>query len=269
MDLMSKLKGVTKLFKGKKKDDDAEELETINYEYRRNVFRTDDQRMAAFYFSDENQEIQQKGCSVEALKGCFKKEEEEAPKVVETKPFFDAEFKGCFKKPVLHSMNDSEYDQLVSKMVSGMNFKEKAMEALLLDESEVKEIEPIHFGYSKYGDLTKLKLGKDFHFRTSSWQETWIFFTKTSLLAYQCDFYTDRNDKKETTYEYQYKDITSVKVIEKNEEKIDDDGQRFKKYCEFVISVPGDSLTCTFANNEEQVNSVKGMKSIIRDKKNN
>ena len=105
--------------------------------------------------------------------------------------------------------------------------------------------------------------------RYSKWQETWIFFTKTSLLAYQCEFYSDRNDKTETTYEYQYKDITSVKVAENTEEIINNEGQCFRKSCKFEICVPGDSLTCTFSNNDEQVNSVKAMKAVIRDKKNN
>ena len=77
-----------------------------------------------------------------------------------------------------------------------------------------------------------------------------------------------RIEKKEITYEYQYKDITSVKVVENTEEIINAVGQFFRKSCKFEICVPGDSLSCTFRNNDEQVNSVKAMKAVIRDKKN-
>lgn len=231
-------------------------------ELRKNVYRTDDQRMAAFYFSDEND-------TTEKSKGCFNKSNTEEPeKDVAEKPFFEDEEKGCFKKKVEHVLTDSDYDALVQKIVASQNFKERAMEALMIDDSEVREIEPIHFGYSIFED-SKKKLGNDFYFRTSGWQETWIFFSKTSLLAYQCEFHTDNNSKTETTYEYQYKDITSVKVSEEVEEIINEDGQHFANSCKFMICVPGDSLSCSFNNNNEQVNSVKGMKAIIRDKKNN
>lgn len=232
-----------------------------NAEYRKNVFRNDNQRLAAFYFSDENEaEIKKKGC--------FSKGTKEVEIEAETKPYFEDDKKGCFKKGSVHKLSDAEYDDLMKKIVDGENFKAKALEALLLDESEVNEIEPIHFGYSIFTDDAKLRFGADNYYRTSAWQETWIFFSKTSLLVYQCEFYSDGNTKKETTYEYQYKDITSVKVVENTEEIINKVGQFFRKSCKFEICVPGDSLSCTFRNNDEQINSVKAMKAVIRDKKN-
>lgn len=265
MGLLDSLTGLAKTAdkaNAKKKLEEA----LTNAEYRRNVFRTDEQRNAAFYFSDENEQK-------EKSKGCFsQKTEKEDDDIGETKPYFEDDKKGCFGKKSEHSMSDAEYEALRQKIIESQNFKQKALEALLLDESEVKEIEPIHFGYGiiDYNDEnTKLRIGQDYWTRSSKWQETWIFFSKTSLLAYQCEFYMDRNDKKETTYEYQYKDITSVKVIESTEEIIDKTGKHPNKSCKFEICVPGDSLTCTFSNNDEQVNSVKAMKATIRDKKNN
>lgn len=257
---MGLLESIAKI-KGAK--DDADALSALlTKELRRNVFRTDDQRLAAFYFSDENEREVEK-------KGCFGGKDSKIELVAETKPYFDDEKKGCFKKKSDHKMTDAEYDAHFEKMVQAQNFKAKALEALLLDESEVNEIEPIHFGYQIFDKTEKCRYGTDNHWRYSKWQETWIFFTKTSLLAYQCEFYSDRNDKTEITYEYQYKDITSVKVAEDTEEIINNDGQFFRKSCKFEICVPGDSLTCTFSNNDEQVNSVKAMKAVIRDKKNN
>lgn len=239
----------------------------FNPEYRKNVFRSDDQRMAAFYFSDEN---------VATARGCFggeKKEEgggcfKNNMPTVATRPYFDDAPKGCFKKKADHYMSDAEYMALVSKMLTAENFKEKAMEALMLDASEL-ETDPIRFGYFCTDDNAKWKLGDDFRFRTSCWKETWIFFSKTSLLAYQCVFTIDGNSKTEITYEYQYKDITSLKIVESVNEVIDNKGQELKKSCEFEIAVPGDKLSCSFENESEQVNNVKAMKGMIRDKKNN
>lgn len=257
---MGLLENIAKI---KSTKDEADALNALlTKELRRNVFRTDDQKLAAFYFSEENENEVEK-------KGCFGGKDSKIELVAETKPYFDNDKKGCFKKKPEHKITDTEYDNLLEKMVKAQNFKAKALEALLLDESEVNEIEPIHFGYEIFDKTEKSRLGTDNWWRSSKWQETWIFFTKTSLLAYQCEFYSDRNDKKETTYEYQYKDITSVKVAEETDEIINNAGQFFRKSCRFEICVPGDSISCTFSNNEEQINSVKAMKAVIRDKKNN
>ena len=249
----------------KKAQGDGQGIELYNVEYRKNVFRTDDQRMAAFYFSDENFKI---------AKGCFKKDEKkkgggcfEKLPTVETKPYFD-DAKGCFKKGTIHSMSDAEYMAIVNKMLAAENFKEKAMEALMLDASEI-ETDPIRFGYFCDDEDAKWKLGEDLLFRTSCWKETWIFFSKTSLLAYQSVFSLDGNSKSETTYEYQYKDVTSLKIVDATKEKIDRKGQDFKKTCKFEVVVPGDVLSCSFDNDADQINNVKAMKAMIRDKKNN
>ncbi|WP_308602185.1 hypothetical protein [uncultured Fibrobacter sp.] len=250
----------------------------FNSEYRKNVFRTEDQRMAAFYFSIENIG-KKKGCfggkksDSGEKKGCFGGK---MPKV-ETRPYFDDDKKGCFKKS-LHHLSDADYDALVNKILTKENFEQKALDALLLDESEVTEIKPIHFnGYLYYvidessGERkkTKWKMGADFLIRTSAIQETWIFFTPKALLVYQCRFNLDGNSKTEMTYEYQFKDITSVKVVESDTEEIDSEGQRIKKHCSFEIHVPGDSIECAFnVNDDQQVDSVKAMKTYIREKKN-
>lgn len=260
-----------------KKGDNTGDLSVLERkkQYRKNVFRTDDQRMAAFYFSDENVKPNDlSGCFKKKTKakgkGCFSKEEEDT---VKRRPYFDDdEVKGCFsfkKKETKHYMSDADYDSLVKKIVEGSNFKAQALEALCVDESEVQEIDPIHFGGRLFDDNTRRKLGEDWYFRTTGWQETWLFFSATSLMAYQIDLATDSNNKIERTWEYQYKDITSIKILENTKEEIDDDGQRFYKESKFEITVANDSLLCSFNNNNEQVNSIKAMKAMIRDKKNN
>ena len=273
-----------KLGKSKDEDEDDETTELSNQqkklEYRKNVFRTEDQRMAAFYFSDENVKPEvavETGCKNQ-LKGCFKKKEaapEVEEKEIKVRPYFDEEMVtgvGALvakTKKTSHYLSDSDYDALVKKIVDGYDFKNKALEALCVDESEVKEIEPIHFGGRLFDDDGKRKLGEDWRFRTTGWQETWLFFSATSLMAYQIDFSTDNNTKIERTWEYQYKDITAIKITEDTKEIIDDDGQRFKKDSKFVIAVPNDILICSFNNNNEEVYSIKAMKAMIRDKKNN
>lgn len=243
--------------------------ELFNMEYRKNVFRTDDQRMAAFYFSDENL-AEPKGCfgkkeEKEEGKGCFKSK----MPTVETRPYFDDDKKGCFSKKSKHFLSDADYDALVQRIVEKEDFRAKAMEALQVDETEVAEADPIHFAGYIFDDA-KFKLGDDFFVRSTGWKETWVFFSKTSLLAYQCVFYLDGNSKTETTFEYQYKDVTSVKVTESLDETIDREGRWTKKSCFFEVVVPGDTMSCAYTvTSEEQVNGVKAMKGMIRDKKNN
>ncbi len=264
MDLLSLF---SKVKAGKDKDSDSNLL--INPEYRRNVFRSDDQRMAAFYFSDENVQpvdnsLKSGGC------GCFSKKEISLPIKVDTKPYFNdssASGCGCFPKSTTHYMSDEEYDALVKKILSEENVKQKALEALCLDESQVNEVEPINFGSFFSGEGCKYKFGDDFYPRTSMYETTWIFFSQTALYAYQYIINTDKEDREERLYEFAYKDITSIYEVNTKKDIVDNDGQRFSYENFLKITVANNELSIRFRNNEEAANSMKAMKTLIREKK--
>lgn len=234
--------------------------------------------------------------------------------------------KKLFSKEKRKWISDEEYDELVKKILSIEDVKAKALEAHGLDETEVNEIEPIHFGGPLY-DGGKFRIGKDGYIRTNKWQDTWIFFSKTTLFGIQYDLNTDSGDREVRTYEYQYEDITSVfednkteQVLErktKEEKKAENkkggclkfliwnpkipsgckkdaelkgcladdwepgcfggkkkpENSRFKlvtkKDSKLRIIVPGDALEISYKNNNDENNSIKAMKAMLRDKKNN
>lgn len=262
LSLFSKLKG------GEDKNSDSNLL--INPEYRRNVFRTDDQRMAAFYFSDENVKpvenpLKMGGC------GCFGKKEVPLPIKVETKPYFNDTGNlgcGCFPKTTKHYMSDEEYDALVKKILSDENVKQKALEALCLDESQVSEVEPINFGAPFSGEGCKFKFGDDEYIRTSMFEKTWIFFSQTALYAYQYILNTDKEDREERLYEFAYKDITSISEVNTKKDIVDANGQRFSYENHLRITVANNELSIRFRPDEDAANSIKAMKTLIREKKN-
>lgn len=262
LSLFSKVKG------GEDKNTNSNLL--TNPEYRRNVFRTDDQRMAAFYFSDENIKPATNPLNIGGC-GCFGKKEVPLPIKVETKPYFNDAGNlgcGCFPKTITHYMSDEEYDTLVKKILSEENVKQKALEALCLDESQVNEVEPINFGASFLGEDCKCKIGDDFYPRTSMYETTWIFFSQTALYAYQYIISMDKEDREERLYEFSYKDITSISEVNTKKDIVDNDGQRFSYENSLKITVANNELSIRLRNNEEAVNSIKAMKNLIREKKN-
>lgn len=252
-----------------------------------------------------------------------------------------------FRRPkISHAskyISDEEYDELVKKILTIEDVKAKALEAHGLDETEVNEIEPIHFGGPLYIANEKFKIGKDGYLRTNCWQDTWIFFSKTTLFGIQYDLNTDSGNRDVRTYEYQYKDITSIyednrteQVLEKKtKEELKEEKQEEKKGSvsresgclrlfmfnpkipngckkdaelsgclaegwepgcfenvadkpdtkpkkennkfklvtkrdsKLRIVVPGDVFEISYKNNNDENNSIKAMKAMLREKKNN
>lgn len=254
---------------GNKKDPDSSKGGLIDTEVLREQYRTQDQKDAAFYFSDANKEpLLNKGC------GCFAKKEKEPVKKgpVKKGPGCMAQLKGCFAKTKgcfkgSRYMSDEEYDKLVAKILADENPKQKGLEAHCLDESQVSEVAPINFGASFWEEGGKARVGKDGYLRTSMYEDTWIFFSQTALYAYQYELCTDNGNRKEHLYEFSYKDITSISEINTKKDIVDEDGQRFSYENFLKITVANNELRIRFRNNEEAANSIKAMKTLIREKK--
>lgn len=78
---------------------------------------------------------------------------------------------GCLSK----TMSDEEYEAAVMAKARSMDFKQKALNKIGLDESQVNEIEPVHFeGYYFDEKKTYAKWGKDRKWRSSAYQISWI-----------------------------------------------------------------------------------------------
>lgn len=171
-------------------------------------------------------------------------------------------------------ISDAEYEGMVQAELSKQDFKAKAIAKLGFDESEISEIEPVHFEGYNFDDSVKVKEGNDMLFRSSEYQVSWIFFSSKQVYVYQYTFDMSETAIRERTEEYFYKDITNVvtstdtmevELYDKKLKKI-----RRKKICRnrFLISAMGDTFYCSLEQNDYTERSIKGMKAMLREKKN-
>lgn len=182
---------------------------------------------------------------------------------------------GCLSK----GLSDEEYEQMITKKLASINFKQRAMDKIGLDESEINEIEPVHFdGYLFDDKKAYARLGNDRVWRSSAYEVTWIFFSATQVYVYKYVFNMDEDGKKESTDEYFYKDITNFATSSDSVEKevVDKvsctgkttyirksvDSNRFR------MVVPGESFYCSMKQNDYTERAIQGMKAKLREKKN-
>ncbi len=182
---------------------------------------------------------------------------------------------GCLKR----TLKDEEYDSLVQAKAKSIDFKQRALNKIGLDESQVGEIEPVHFeGYYFDDAKTYAKWGRDRTWRSSAYQVSWIFFSSTQVYVYQYTFNMDEDGKKEATEEYFYKDITnfstSSDTVEKEIlDKINCNGEMtyVRKQVDsnrFALVVPGDKFYCSMEQSDYTERAIQGMKAKLREKKN-
>jgi hypothetical protein len=259
--------GLLDLFKKKKKGDKGAPLIDPNAAYR-----TEEQEKVVWYFSDKNK----KGC-LATVKGCFKKDD--------TKGCFKkkkkVKVKGCFPKKMPY-ISDAEYDAIVNGIVEKLNPQERGLKMLGIDESEIKN--PIIFKNYMWNDdeddedttdkdFFYWRFGEDGVFRSSRFQVTYLFFTQHLIAAYQLVLSCDWKKYDETTYEYHYKDITSLKAntVQKDDIKdIKGDKPELKtELNRFDIIVPNDSFYVSLGNKPtpEEEKSIRSMKNMLREKK--
>jgi hypothetical protein len=175
-------------------------------------------------------------------------------------------------------LKDEDYDAMVQAQAKSIDFRQKALNKIGLDESQVREIEPVHFeGYWFDEKRTLAKWGKDKVWRSSAYQITWIFFSSSQIYVYQYTFNMDEDGKKESTEEYFYKDITNFSTTSDTIEKYVLDKISCKGEAtyarknvdtnRFAIIVPGDKFYCSMDQNDYTERAIQGMKAKLREKK--
>jgi len=178
---------------------------------------------------------------------------------------------GFLKKTV----SDQEYDALVQSVLDSFNSKQKALNKIGLDESELKEIDPVHFEGYVFGDNNSFaKSGADNKWRSSKYQISWLFFNASQVYLYQFTFNLDEDGKKEATEEYFYKDITNFSTSSDTVETPYWDDKQKKTLLEnvntnrFALTVPGDKFYCAMEQNDYTERAIQAMKAKLREKKN-
>lgn len=171
-------------------------------------------------------------------------------------------------------ITDAEYDNLVASTIRQNDFKQKALAKIGLDESEVNEIEPVNFEGWDVGKSTNwAKYGKDNKARSSAYQVTWMFFSASQVYIYKNIIHFDKDDKKVSTEEYFYKDITNFSTTTDTEERnvwndsLKKNEVRNVDSNKFAITVPGDKFYCSMEQNDYTERAIQGMKAKLREKK--
>lgn len=176
---------------------------------------------------------------------------------------------GCGSKRI----SDQEYDSMVDAALAKFDFKKRALGKIGLDESELQEIAPVNFGGYRY-EKAYGRQGSDNLWRSSCYQISWLFFSANQVYMYQYTLNMDCDEKRETTEEYFYKDITNFSTSTDTEEvrvydkKAKRDTLTNVDITRFALVVPGDKMWCAINQNEANERPVQGMKAKLREKKN-
>ena len=191
--------------------------------------------------------------------------------------------KGCLK-PKDWTIDD--YCAHVQRVIDSMNLKQRAIEKIGLDESQISEIPPIYLASFARGDGLYIKTSEDFtKYVTNKFSVTWIFFSSTQLYTYTYVLDTTSDNSVEYTRDFFYSDITCIRTEHEVEEVINAVKQKGcgclamlkKKEQKYVhnnrhwdtlqITVPSDaySFCCRTTATLEQ--SIQAAKAMIREKK--
>lgn len=192
-------------------------------------------------------------------------------------------FSGCMSGCVGKStMNIDEYQQMVANRLFSLNLRERALEKIALDESEIQEIPPIVLSGYAFDDVTPtnnvwVKIEDDVAV-ASRFAASWIFFSATQIYIYTYKFDMTSDDTWETTQDFFYQDVTSFMTRERVVEKIDTHltgclkkGIQAEKNNYIVnslqIVVPNDCFSFSMRNNETLEQSLQAAKAMLRERK--
>lgn len=170
---------------------------------------------------------------------------------------------GCLSK----SISDEEYLELVRRKRDSMNFKQKALNKIGLDEDEVSEIPPAMFEGFVYKNAYAKKNASG-KWVSSAYQVSWIFFSSTQVYLYSYTFNMDEDKKNERTDEFFYKDVTSFSTLSESDTAHGLAGNTFEVTSEqFAMVVPGDKLFMAMGDIDNADEIIQGMKQKLREKK--
>lgn len=198
--------------------------------------------------------------------------------------FYGASTGGCLKN--LSTMKLDEYEKMILDRCNSLNIKQRALQRIGLDESEISEINPISLHSYVYtaskisSNEVLLKIVNDVAV-TSKYEVTWLFFSQQQIYAYSIEFDMISDEIVEDVQEFFYSDITCFETVNHLVENIRYDlkGCLKTKGClnatvknnyvvdSFVITVPGKEFSVSMRNSGNQFSSIQAAKAMLREKK--
>lgn len=185
---------------------------------------------------------------------------------------------GCISSPSSSNLTMDEYVKLVQDECNGLDLKNIAIAKIGLDESQIREIEPIVLSSFVYSGDVLIKAANEMAV-SSRYAVTWIFFSATQIYTYQYTFDMISDNVVEMTRDFFYTDITCLTTVCELKEKIDinvvkgcvSSGESVVKnnyvVDTFEIIVPGTSYSFSMRNNEKFEQSLQAAKAMLREKK--
>ncbi len=166
---------------------------------------------------------------------------------------------GCGAK----NISDEEYIKMVDDEKRKYGSSEYALNKLGLDGDQVKEIKPVCFEGFNY-EKAYVKKTINGKWVSSRYEVTWIFFSDSQVHVYSCGFDMDKDNKKESTSEYFYRDVNSFSTISEEEVGQNDITVPTEK---FGMYGAGINFECALTNCDDVVQSINGMRQKLREKK--
>ena len=162
---------------------------------------------------------------------------------------------------------DTELDAFAISKLDDM--KKRALKKLGVDEEEVNEIEPIAFDGYVYDNDARIKKGKDGLYRSNKYQSVMFFFSSNEVHCYTYDFFLDRDNQRESTDVYFYKDLVSVSTQTEGTEYSVGKGKSSKFDYEYfkLTTTGGNYISCSVKNINDAQRSINGMRTLIKSKK--
>lgn len=196
--------------------------------------------------------------NAKAVRAACKGKTPEQKKVIE---YFCKE--GCMTK----TMDDEEYLSMVRAKRDSLNFRQKALNKIGLDEDEVSEIPPVSFEGWVYKNAYA-KQNASGEWVSSSYQVAWLFFSSTQVYIYRYTFNMDVDRKTESTDEFFYKDVTSLSTSSESEQAHGIGDKRFEvESNKFKMVVPGDMIFVSMDGVSDSDDIIQAMKHQLREKK--
>lgn len=163
-----------------------------------------------------------------------------------------------------NKVSDDDLDAALTSQLA--NVQDRALNKLNLDLGEVSTAKPLTITGYNYERFEKAKRGKDGDWRTSDGKAVVIFFDEHQLYSYQYGFslINARKNSTEGTDEYYYRDVVSVSTATATWRPPGGAEETFEVFK--LTTSGGTSVSCSIMG-ESAMNSLKGARTLINDKK--